>query len=152
MKASDTDSIVLGKALSAFTGKAESINTVQLKTVSHQTTTVYLGMILVSVNVTHNPLLQNSHPLLPGFLIKAGQSIADGPVSTGKIYLCLLILFISMLISGSMLYAGVRSSIISVGRNPLSKVSIYRSLLQVTLTSLIVFILGLFAVYLLLRI
>ncbi len=152
MKAGTTNSIVLGKALSSFTGSADSINTTQLKTSSGKTTTVYLGLITVSINVTRNPLLQNSKPDLPSFLLIAGQNVANGPVSSTKIYLALLVLVISALIAGSMLYAGVRSSIISVGRNPLSKHTIFRSMFQVTLTSLMVFIIGLFAVYLLLRI
>jgi multisubunit Na+/H+ antiporter MnhB subunit len=96
--------------------------------------------------------MQNTRPNLPNFLITAGQTVANRPVSESRVYISLVILGISAVIAGSMLYAGIRSSIISIGRNPLSKRSIIRSLIQVTLTSLIVFIIGLFAVYLLLRV
>ena len=54
-------------------------------------------------------------------------------------------------IAGSLLYSGIRSSVISIGRNPLSKESITKSLLQIILTSIIIFLIGLFGVYLLLR-
>ena len=65
--------------------------------------------------------------------------------------LSLLIFLASVVIAGSMLYAGVHSSMISIGRNPLSKQSIVRSMIQVIVTSFIVFIIGIFGVYLLLK-
>jgi hypothetical protein len=51
-----------------------------------------------------------------------------------------------------MFYIGVRSGITAIGRNPLSKKDITKGLLQVILASMVVFIIGLFAVYLLLKI
>lgn len=50
-----------------------------------------------------------------------------------------------------LLYAGVRNAIISIGRNPMSRKSIVKALIQVILTSLLILIIGLFAVYLLLK-
>jgi hypothetical protein len=152
MKAVASDQIVLGKALSNFAGTTDSLGSTIIKNSNGQTSTVQLGLVDVSINVAHNPLLQNTRPDLPNFLLNAGQTVANKPVSESRIYISLVIIGISAVIAGSMLYAGIRSSIISIGRNPLSRRSITRSLIQVTLTSLIVFILGLFAVYLLLRV
>jgi hypothetical protein len=152
MKADDTDQIVVGKALSNFSGTSDSLGSTILKNSRGQTSTVQLGLVDVSIAIAHNPLEQNTRPDLPSFLINAGKSVANKPVSEARIYISLVIIGISAIISGSMLYAGIRSSIVAIGRNPLSKRSITRSLIQVTLTSLIVFILGLFAVYLLLRV
>ncbi len=152
MKATSSDQIILGKTLSTFLGTTDSLGSTVLKSSNGQSSTVQLGLVDVSIEVAHNPLLQSSKPNLPGFLLSAGQSVANKPVSEGRVYIGLLILAISAIIAGSMLYAGIKSSIVSIGRNPLSKRSITRSLIQVTLTSLIVFILGLFAVYLLLRV
>jgi hypothetical protein len=151
MKANSSDQIVLGKALSNFMGTTDSLGSSIIKN-SGSSSTVHLGLIDVSINVAHNPLVQNSRPNLPNFLITAGQAVANRPVSEIRVYISLVILGISAIMAGSLLYAGIRSSIISIGRNPLSKRSIIRSLVQVTLTSLIVFIIGLFAVYLLLRV
>jgi hypothetical protein len=50
-----------------------------------------------------------------------------------------------------MLYSGIRSGMIAVGRNPLSKKSIMRSLIETVIAGLIVFAVGIFAVYLLLK-
>jgi hypothetical protein len=55
-------------------------------------------------------------------------------------------------VAGIMLYSGARSSLISVGRNPLSRSVIIKALGQVVVLSLIVFISGMFAVYLLLKV
>ena len=151
MKANSSDQIVLGKALSNFLGTTDSLGSTIIKN-SGSSSTAQLGLIDVSINVAHNPLMQNTRPNLPSFLITAGQAVANRPVSESRVYISLVILGFSAVIAGSMLYAGIRSSIISIGRNPLSKRSIVRSLIQVTLTSLIVFIIGLFAVYLLLRV
>jgi hypothetical protein len=151
MKANSSDQIVLGKALSNFSGTTDSLGSTIIKN-SGGSSTVQLGLIDVSINVAHNPLMQNTRPDLPNFLITAGQTVANRPVSESRVYISLVILAISAVIAGSMLHAGIRSSIISIGRNPLSRRSIIRSLIQVTLTSLIVFIIGLFAVYLLLRV
>jgi hypothetical protein len=151
MKANSSDQIVLGKALSNFLGTTDSLGSTIIKN-SGSSSTVQLGLMDVSINVAHNPLMQNTRPDLPNFLITAGQTVANRPVSESRVYISLVILAISAVIAGSMLHAGIRSSIISIGRNPLSRRSIIRSLIQVTLTSLIVFIIGLFAVYLLLRV
>ena len=66
-------------------------------------------------------------------------------------YIAAAIFFIGAFIAGAVLYAGIRSSITAIGRNPLSKKSILRGLLQVIFTSLIVFIISVFGVYLLLK-
>jgi hypothetical protein len=50
------------------------------------------------------------------------------------------------------MYGGIRNGLISIGRNPLSKKSIVRGMIQVILTALTIFLLGIFGVYLLLRI
>jgi len=49
------------------------------------------------------------------------------------------------------LYSGIRNALIAIGRNPLSKKSIFRGLLEIILTGFIILIIGLFAVYLLLK-
>jgi len=49
------------------------------------------------------------------------------------------------------MYSGIRSGMIAVGRNPLSKKSIIRSLIQTVIAGLIIFLAGVFAVYLLLK-
>lgn len=152
MKAETTQQLVLGKALTAFNGMSDTETTATLTT-SKGKQEVKLGHIQVEVSVAHNPLYQKQDEAgVPKFLSKAAQLVTDRPVSAFRIYASLVALGTSLLIAGGILYAGVRTGMIAVGRNPLAKRSIFRNLIQVTLMSLIVFVIGVFAVYLLLRI
>ena len=151
MRAGSSDQIVLGKATQAFTGTSDSVGSDTIKQSNGHSTTIQLGRIAVNITVIRNPLLQPSQSDVPSFLQRAGQSLTNKPVSSGRVYIGLAVLIVTMIIAGSLLYGGVRSSITAIGRNPLSRKSVIRSLIQVTFTSLIVFIIGLFAVYLLLR-
>ena len=150
MKAQGSESTVLGKALSSFNGTSDATSTA---TVSHggTTSTVGIGLINVTIAVANNPNQSHSTGGVPGFLSTASTSIANKPVSTPRIYLSVGVLVITAFIACSLLYSGVKNGLVSIGRNPLAKRYIFRSLLQVVLVSIIVFILGLFAVYLLLR-
>lgn len=152
MKAETTQQLVLGKAITGFEGNGDTETTATLTT-NKGKRTVKLGHIQVEVSVAHNPLYQKQdESSVPKFLSKAAQFVTDRPVTAFRIYAALGVLAVSLLIAGGILYVGVRSGMIAVGRNPLAKKSIFRGLIQVTLISLIVFAIGVFAVYLLLRI
>lgn len=150
MKADDNEAIVLGRAAAGFNGTGNIVSTATLQGASG-TNTVTIGSIPVDINVGGNPNLGHGSGNLPGFLQVAGNTIASKPVSAPRVYLSMAVLLVTALISGGLLYSGVRGSIISIGRNPLARKSIIRGLIQVVITSIIVLILGLFAVYLLLR-
>jgi hypothetical protein len=142
---------VIGKALEDFDGKSNVLSTTDLKDNGGVTQKVNIGRIMLDIGIGANPLAKPEEVNLPGFLKKATEAIAQKSVSPLRVYISLAILAASVAIAGSMLYAGVRSSMISIGRNPLSKQSITKSLMQVILTSFIVFIIGIFGVYLLLK-
>jgi hypothetical protein len=151
MKAEDSEATVLGKATEAFNGNANVISSATIKKTGGGTTTVAIGSILVDIAIANNPAQGHGIGELPGFLQVASSDIADKPVSAPRVYISLLILLLTMVISGSLLYSGTKSSVVSIGRNPLAKRYIIRGLIQVILSGVIIFILGLFAVYLLLR-
>lgn len=151
-KRNDTTSMnVIGKALADFNGKADVLSTTDLKDNGGVTQKVNIGRIQLDIGIGANPLAKPEDVNLPKFLKKATESIAQKTISPVRVYLSLAILLASIAIAGSMLYAGVRSSMISIGRNPLSKQSITKSLIQIVITSFIVFIIGIFGVYLLLK-
>lgn len=152
MKANGALQLVIGKALKAFDGRTAVEGKTTLKT-SGGDKTINLGRVPIEVSVAHNPLYEKENTAgVPKFLAKAAEVVTDRPVNAIRIYASLATLLVSLLVAGGILYAGVRSGITAIGRNPLAKHSIIRSLIQVTLVSLIVFIIGIFAVYLLLRI
>lgn len=151
MKADEGQSVILGKAAGAFTGTANVIGKVALKNSLGKTTETSLGRVMVVLDVSHNPLESKSTNYVPGFLARTAQSVTDKKVSAARIYLGLAVLALTTVITGNLVYSGVRSGMISVGRNPLSKKSIIKSLIQTVIAGLIIFIVGVLAVYLLLK-
>lgn len=155
MKADTGREAILGKAVQSFDGKSATQSTAALKDSNGHETTVAIGRIAVNINVAHNPAYKATDTTVagvPSFLSKAAQVVTDKPVTAIRIYASLVVLALAVVIAGILLYSGVRNGMTSIGRNPLAKKSIMRSLLQVVIISLIVFIIGLIAVYLLLKI
>ncbi len=152
MKAGTKEPIVVGRALASFDGKAGAISTTSVKDSTGAQHPVSIGRIQVDLSVARNPHLKAPEANIPEFLQKAATAIAGKPVNAVRIYLGLTIFLISTIVATSLLYGGVRSGIISIGRNPLSKKSIIRGMMQVVVVGLTIFISGIFAVYLLLKI
>ncbi len=152
MKATTEQSTVFGRANAGFDGKSLTLGSMPIKDTSGNTVqTVTIGAIPVTINVQHNPNVKSTKVDVPQWLQRLGEQIAEKQVSQIRIYLSMGITGASIITALIMLYAGVRNSVVSVGRNPLSKKSIFRALLQVILTSLLILVIGLFAVYLLLK-
>lgn len=143
---------VFGRAQQPFDGKGVTLGTTALKDTTGKTNrTVTLGSIPVTIDIKRNPNEKSTEVDILEQLRRAGQQIAEKEVSPIRIYLSMAITAISLIAGIAVLYSGVRSSVISIGRNPMSKKSIFRALLEVILTSILILIIGLFAVYLLLK-
>lgn len=151
MKATERESFIVGRAIAPFDGKSNAISKVEVKDSNGNTQSVSIGRVQVDILIAKNPLLKDANPNVPTFLLRAAETISGKPVSAVKVYLSVLILLVATVIASSLLYGGVRSGIIAIGRNPLSKSSVIRGMAQVIITGLIVFIGGVFGVYLLLR-
>lgn len=154
MKTDGSRSSIVGKAVEAFDGKSQVQSVATLSDQQGTPKTVSIGRIEVNIDVAHNPeytpiVAQDG---VPDFLADAVQIITNKPVGSIRIYAALAILVLAFIIAAVLLYSGVRNSMTAVGRNPLAKRSIMRNLLQVVLLALIVFIIGIIAVYLLLKI
>lgn len=151
MKANTIESHVVGRALADFNGRDSVISSTEVKDTANNTKKVNIGRVYADISVSRNPNYGPPDSGLPEALRKAAESIAGKEVNTARVYIAVVIFVISTIIAGTIMYGGVRSGIISIGRNPLSKKSIIRGMLQVVVFGLIVFILGLFGVYLLLK-
>jgi len=152
MKASTKEKTVFGRAASAFDGKGITLGSATLKDTSGKTTkTVAFGSIPVTIDIRSNPNVKSTKVKVPSFLERIGLAVAEKQVSPIRIYLSLAITAVSIIAAIAIIYSGVRSGVISIGRNPMSKKSIFRALVEVILTSILILIIGLFAVYLLLK-
>lgn len=153
MKADPRQPFVVGRALEA-SNFGDPNNVLSQPTVigpDGLETEVAIGRILVDLDIKPNPFAADSSAA-PEFLVSISQDIAGKPVSALRIYAGLAIILLASTISGTLLYSAVKSSIISIGRNPLSKKSVLAGLAQVVIISVIIFLSGLFAVYLILKI
>ena len=152
MKAGSKEPFIIGRAISDFDGKSGVVSNAKVKDSGGKERTIAIGRVQGDITVAGNPLLKGEEPNVPEFLKKVTEAIAGKPVNAVRVYTGLFVFIVSTLIAGILMYGGVRSAIISIGRNPLGKKSIMRGMFQVIITGLIVFISGLFGVYLLLRI
>jgi hypothetical protein len=152
MKAGDDDLVVIGKALDSFNASDSNqvIGTATVTESGGKQRQIKLGHVLVDISISKNPKLKTDNSL-PGALRRASELIAGKPVSSLRVYISLVILAFAAVISGSLIYSAVRSSLIAIGRNPLSKKFIITGLFQVVLIGLMVFLSGVFGVYLLLK-
>jgi hypothetical protein len=150
MKADSRQTRIIGRALSDFSGTGNVAGTTALKGSLGHSTTVALTRIPVDINVADNPLNQSTNNIR-GFLTRTANGLANKPVSQIRVYLSLAVLLGTLFVTGNMLYGAVRGGTLAIGRNPLAKKSIMRSLSQVTLLSLAVFAGGILAVYLILN-
>jgi hypothetical protein len=151
MDAGANNTVVFGRAAASFDGKSDSAATETLTKSDGSTQVVQLGIIPVAIQIQRNPNQKSTQTNLPKQLERIGLAIADKPVGPTRIYMSIAIAAISVFIVVVVLYSGIRSSFVSIGRNPLSKKSIFGALITVIFISLIILIIGLFAVYLILK-
>ena len=141
-RAVSTQGTVLGRADTGFDGKSGVING------SGDTA---VGRILVHINIGPNPGYKKDETV-NSQLQRYAKLFSGKNVSPVRLYTALAIFLGSFTAAVALLISGVRSGLISIGRNPLSKTSIIRSLIQVAILSVIIFLTGLTAVYLILKV
>lgn len=151
MKAGDTQELIIGKSLQDFDINDPSmvLGTTSVKSVDGATHNVVIGRVLADLDVKRNPRLSQSAPEL---IVRFSELIAGKPVSLLRVYAALAVLLVTAALGGSMLYAGIKSAFVAIGRNPLAKKSVMRGLLQVIITSMGIFVSGFFAIYLILKV
>jgi len=150
MKSDEYQEMVLGKAIDGFDGTDRKISEVTIKDAQEKDKVISVGRIQVDISITRNPILKSTASL-PSFLRDASEYVAGKPVNPIRVYLSIAVLVAAAAVSGSLIYSGVRSGMIAIGRNPLSKKSILRGIIQVIIVAITIFVIGIFGVYLLLK-
>lgn len=151
MKAGTEEASVFGRAAAVFDGKGVTLGSTELKDSAGGNVAVQLGAVPVTIDIKRNPNEKSTKAKVPEVLERIGQAIAEKEVSPVRIYLSMAITAASLIAAIVVIYTGIRNGVISIGRNPMSKKSIFRALFEIILTSFLILIIGLFAVYLLLK-
>lgn len=140
---------VVGTAATDFK-EAKNVSTRQITDKNGVTHTTKIGLLIVQVAVTYYQDVDVNKSILPEFILNLARSVAGREVSILRILIALVVLVVGIISIGILLYSSVRSSIISIGRNPLAASAVNKSLLQVSFLSLGVLLIMLSAVYLVL--
>ena len=145
----DVPATIVGAAQANL--KDSQLETRTLKDSAGKDVTVHIGLVPVQVSVSYyNPEAGKKPSIVPSFLQNIANSVSGKDVSPVRVLvaaLILLLLFVSVTV---LLYSSVRSSIISIGRNPLSEGAVRKSLLQVGATVLALLVFAVTAMYLVL--
>lgn len=108
--------------------------------------TVTLGQVPVMVNVAYF-FKEPEKTVVPTAIQNVANSLAGKEVSTLPILLSAGVFLIMLIVVSSIIYSMIHSSIISVGRNPMSQSAIYRDLIQLSALVLAILAVGLITIY-----
>jgi hypothetical protein len=147
MKAT-TSGVIVGSAESNFSDSNTQARSVTNKKGEKQT--VHIGTITVQVDKVFYEAPSDNNSFLPPILQDFASSIAGHTVSPVRVLVAALLIVMLFAVVTILLYSAVRSSIISIGRNPLSEQAVHKSLLEVGLTIVGVLVFTIIVVYLIL--
>lgn len=111
---------------------------------------VKIGKIPVQVNVTFYLAPEDKQSFMPVFLQDFANAVSGREVSPVRVMIAALILVLAFVSIAVLLYSTVKSSIISIGRNPLSEKAVRKSIFQIGGTVVGILLLTLITIYLIL--
>lgn len=132
-------------------GASEIVGTVQkplsaVKTVTEQATskdgkavTVHVGLLPVAVNVAYYSAASSVGSVsafVPPFLQNLANAVVGKQVSPLRVLIGTIALLLGFFAVITMLYVGVRSGVISLGRNPLAADALRRGMIDVLIAAL----------------
>ncbi|HVI69614.1 MAG TPA: hypothetical protein VM581_04100 [Magnetospirillaceae bacterium] len=146
MKAT-TSAQVVGTAQASLSSATTQTRTVT--TTDGSEVQIHIGLIPVQVNVTFY-LAPTQNSFLPTFLQDFANSVSGKEVSPVRVMIAALIVLLAFISIAVLLYSTVKSSIISIGRNPLSEKAVQKGIFQIGITVLGILLLTLITIYLIL--
>ncbi len=111
--------------------------------------TVNIAQVPVLVNVAYF-FKEPDKTLIPSAIQNIANGIAGKKVDSLPVLISAGIFLVMIIVVVSIVYTMVRSSIISVGRNPMSQSAVYRDLVQLSALVIAILAVGIVAIYLVL--
>lgn len=143
MKAT-TNTKVVGVAQGNLSNANSSRQTVTDKSGKKKEVEIAQIPVLVSVSYFFK---QPDKTLIPPAIQNIANALAGKTVNSLPILISLAIFIVTLIIVVSIIYAMIHSSIISVGRNPMSQAAIYRNLIQLSVLVLGILAVSVIAIY-----
>jgi hypothetical protein len=110
---------------------------------------VKIGEVPVLVNVSYF-FKQPEKTIIPSAIQNIANALAGKTVKPLPILVSMGIFIVTLIVVVSIIYSMIHSSIISVGRNPMSQSAIYRNLIQLSLLILAILAVAVIAIYMVL--
>lgn len=143
-----SDSQVVGTAQADF--NVSGTETQNIKDKDGKTHVVHIGYVPLQVGVAYYQAPGSN--FLPPFMQNIANSIAGRPTSLMRILLASLLVLLGFVIMSVLIYSAVRSSVTSLGRNPLAANAIHKGLYQSGIAALVIFAVTLLGSYIILRV
>lgn len=140
--------LVIGSALGDLSEVAKNTRTVKDK--NGKSVEVHIGAVAVQVDKVFYEAPSDQNTFLPPSLQDFADGLAGHKVSPVRVVVAALLVVFLFAAVTILLYSAVRSSIISIGRNPLSESAVRKSLMQVGLTVTGIFVFTTIVIYLIL--
>lgn len=135
---------IIGIAKKDFTGDEEGVRQVNLANNGR----VNVGSINVELLIRESTSQNNENN--ESILEYIARRIVGKPVSLAQAIVALALVVIGFLVGASFLYASIRSSFVSIGRNPLSTDMIYKGLVKSSIITIAIILITLIAGYIVL--
>ena len=148
MKATESTQ-VLGTVEEDFVN-AKQVSEQQIKDKNDVSRTVKVGLVMTQVNVAYYQRPEDNATFLPSFMMQFANQLVGRQVAPIRVLIAFILLIASFGGIAVLLYSSVSSSIISIGRNPLSADAVHKGIFEVGALAVGILLLTLIALYLVL--
>ncbi|HSX47708.1 MAG TPA: hypothetical protein VLF63_02950 [Patescibacteria group bacterium] len=141
---------IIGIAETSLTKNTPDVQIEQVKDNNGKTHTISISFIRLTIGIgtgSQNGAGGNQ----ANFLQKLIKSLTGHNVSTIRIILSIVVGLVTLVSIASLVYSSIYGSIVSVGRNPLAKIAIFRTLSSVMVMAFITVAVACVTIYYLLR-
>jgi hypothetical protein len=115
---------IVGLSQTEFSKNTKGATEQQVKDKSGKTQTIYVGFVRATVS---SGTLDNGNNSL-STIQRLGRSLTGHTVSTARVLIALVIAVVAVAALVVLAYAAIYGTIVSIGRNPLAKYAIFRTL------------------------
>lgn len=133
---------VVGVAVGSVAEKTDTIS-YEIPDGSSQRT---IKITKISINLNRSGGGQNGSTV-DSSLARLGKAVVGKEVSEIRVIVALILFLIVLLAEGAIMYGAISSAITALGRNPLARSAIRREMIRILLVAIVVFIIGLGAIY-----
>lgn len=137
------------KVIGIAQGKASTTKTQEFTNADGKKQTVALDLIPIQVNVAYF-FKEPEKSIIPQSIQSLANAIAGKSVNTVPIIISGAIFIITLIVVVCIVYAMIKSSIISVGRNPMAQSAVYRDVIQLSALVVIILAVSLTTIYIIL--